>query len=106
MFRFCSLMIVACQRPFHHGSTLWKPKHLRMYTFFPIRIEFVRMNLYRFLDLILVLDEALAGFEVSLDHLLDETREIDLTLPAKEPFSFSRITEKKAEEKKSLRRKV
>ena len=77
-----------------------------MYTFFPIRIEFVRMNLYRFLDLILVLDEALAGLEVSLDHLLDETREIDLTLPAKEPFSFSRITEEKAEEKKSMRRKV
>jgi len=55
------------------------------------------MNLYQFLDLILVLDEALAGLEVSLDHLLDETREIDLTLPAKKPFSFSRITEEKVD---------
>ena len=52
------------------------------------------------MDLILVLDEALDGLEVSLDHLLDEAREIDFTLPAKEPFSFSRIAEEEAGEKR------
>lgn len=47
-----------------------------------------------FLRLILVLDEALGGLEVSGDHLLDEAVEVDLTLPPKNPFGFCGIAKK------------
>lgn len=55
------------------------------------------------MDLILVLNEALDGLEVSLDHLLDETGEVDFALPAQEPFSFGRVTEEEAKEKETVR---
>lgn len=60
-------------------------------------------SICQFLDLILVLNEALDGLEVSLDHLLDETGEVDFALPAQEPFSFGRVTEEEAKEKETIR---
>lgn len=51
---------------------------------------------HEFLDLVLVLDEALDRLEVSLDHLTDKTWEIDFALPAEQSLSFGRVAEEEA----------
>lgn len=39
----------------------------------------------------MILDEALSGLEIGLDHLLDERIEINLALPPKETLSLGRV---------------
>jgi len=43
-------------------------------------------------DLISILDEALSGLEISLDHFLDERIEVDLALPPKKTLGLGGVT--------------
>ena len=44
-------------------------------------------------NLILILDEALGGLEVCLNHLLDERVEVDLTLPPEKALGLGGVTQ-------------